>query len=224
MRNRWLLYIVLYSILGDCRAYADSSSSPKIRQLNVGLDLAQFNYYLDTHKTGFNAGGFAQYKPYYFLGLNAALVYNNVHTTRSNGYFNLKSYNSRGICLKLGFDASVRLSRRKRDTRALIGFQSDLVAYKESGSFVIENYWGNHINTFETRTRLVRVTEINFGFQFLFGRCILRPQVYSIFGMDDESASRNESVMRNYSSPFIPGLGFRRGGLNLLLVYTLKGK
>jgi hypothetical protein len=222
IRKCLFMLFVLHSLRGHGLAQGSLFYVPKARQLNVGLDLSQFSYLLDQKKKELNVGIFAQYKPYYLLGFNTSLIYNHVRSPRSNGYKNLEDYHSRGTCLKLGFDLSIRLSRRKRDTRGFIGYQACLVGYKESGRFEIDNYWGKYTSDFETRWRTGYAGEVIFGFQFLKGRWLLRPQVYIVFDNNDRRISRNDAVLNGYSSPFVPGFGYRRGGLNFILVCKLK--
>jgi hypothetical protein len=190
-----------------------------IQQFNAGIDLAQFTYNLHPETRGLNAGLFAQYKPFYFLGFHANLIYNNVRSQGSQDYYNLFDYQSRGTCLKLGSDLSLRLGVRRRDTRAFIGGQVSLVRYEESGRFQWENYWGEHDQPFNTGFSTAVAGEFLCGLQFQMKKCIFRTQFYIVSNPDNRYISSNDSVLEGYKSPFIPGLGYWRRGLNLVLLY-----
>ncbi len=190
-------------------------------QHQAGIDLSQLNYLVTTKKQGFNAGLFYQYQPFRFLSLNASVFSNHVFTKRRQGYRELVAYESRGTCFKLGFDVSLRLNRNK-STRVFWGYQKGLIHGRESGRFFAGNqYWGDHNFEYATKARNYLVTEWIFGFQFGNRNLVFRPQFYGMFAKDDDRISKRHDIVENYHSPFIPGYGFIRGGINFLLLYRL---
>ena len=213
------LFLILFLFI--CLQGYSQQMFEKINMWHAGIDVGQFTYLVTTEKKGFNAAVTGQYKPFYFLALNSSFTYNDINRLRRNGYDKLVEYHSRGACLKLGFDVSVRLSRKERNTRAFIGCQFLHTIYSESGRFQIENYWGDHIRTFEVKDRYINAGEIILGFQFAKKRWLLRPQFYFINLKDDIKFSNNDEIVKGYYSPFIPGFGFNRGGLNLIFAYRI---
>lgn len=191
----------------------------KIQTLNAhyfGIDISQFNYYFGAGKKGFNMGICHSYKPLHFLSFNSSLTYNNVHYQHKKGYYNLTQYNSKGVCLKLGTDLSLRLSP-SRKTRAFIGCQYGLLNFKESGVFTMPNYWGTYDHYYQTKAKFYSAWEIIWGLKFNIKKVHIKMQLYSLFEYFDPLISYHDEVVEGYQTPFIPGYGFRRGGLNLIV-------
>ncbi|MES2618524.1 MAG: hypothetical protein V4613_11640 [Bacteroidota bacterium] len=198
-----------------------AKGQPPAKVWSLGLDISQFNYLIGTGSKGFNAGVCGQYQPYRFLSINTSLMHNSVNYQRGKWYDRLEKYHSEGVCFKLGFDLSVKISKGEKNTRAFFGYQGMITRYKESGQFEIDNYWGKYTNTYETKIRQKLAREVIFGLQYNKKQWIIRPQIFSIFAMDDIRISPNDDIVKGYKSPFIPGFGFRRGGINLIVMYRL---
>lgn len=215
-----LILISLFTNVSEGNAFPTKKYA-RINQLNVGLDLSQFNYFVGPNKKGFNGSAMAQYKPYYFLGFSASCFYNNVRFQRDQGYRDLLEYDCSGIGTKLGTELSLSLSRKKRDNRMFLGYQVAFVQFRESGLFVKqEQYWGNYYHGFNSKSKQFVANEIIGGFQFSKGKFKIRTQFYGIFFADDSRVSYDHDIIQGYRSPFLPGYGFKRGGLNLFLLYS----
>lgn len=216
MRNLLASIIFLYYI----PAYALSAPF-KLNQWNIGTDLSQALYIFGTGKKDFNASFCAQYKPFYFLSINTSLSHNSVNNQMGKGYLNLQDYHCRGISSKLGFDLSLGLSKVNKKTRIFIGLQGVFTRYSESGRFEIENYWGTHVKPLEMGIRKGLASEIIIGVQFSAKRWLVRPQFYAINIRDAKRISGNDKFITKYKSPFVPGFGYDRMGLNLIVLYSL---
>jgi len=192
----------------------------KLNQLSLGIDLSQFNYYFNK-KTGFNAAIVGQYKPYRFLGLNASCFINHIDDERKMGYPQLYDFKARGMCFKAGFDGSMRISRN-RQLRAFMGLQLGVISFRESGRFVLENnYWGAHHYVFSSPYRTYQVAEFNAGLQFTKNKWTFRPQFYCFLGKEDKKVSYHNDIVEGYKSPFVPGYGYNRRGVNFIVMYRL---
>lgn len=196
----------------------NANAIDKVHQLSVGLDLSQF-YYLTNIKPGFNAAVFGQYKPFRFLSLHASCFINNISDERRYGYSQLKDYENHGMCLKAGFDGSLRISRN-RDFRAFMGLQFGAISFRESGRFELDNgYWDSHHYVFSTPSRAYQVAEFNIGLQYTKKNWIFRPQFYMFLAKDDKRVSYHNEIADGYYSPFVPGYGYQRKGVNFILMY-----
>lgn len=188
---------------------------------NGGIDLSQFVYFTGPNKKGFNGGAFYQFQPFRFLAFNASGFVNNVYWQRNQGYAELVDYESHGLAVKAGLELSLRLSRSK-NSRLFFGYQEAMISYRESGRFFVDGlYWGVHERAFNLPARTYLATEWIFGFEFCKDKWIFRPQFYGMFADHDARISSHDEVVTGYKSPFIPGFGFIRGGVNLLLLYKL---
>ena len=49
----------------------------------------------------------------------------------------------------------------------------------------------------------------------------MKVQIYDLLYNSDFSKLKNNGVINGFPSPFIPGLGYRSGGINLLLYFNL---
>lgn len=191
----------------------------KSNEWSAGLDISQFNYFINPGKKGLNMGIIGQYRPYRFLSLNGALIRNYTGAQRGQAIGYLNEYISKGSCIKLGFDVSLKIGKSPHGTRLFFGYQGMAIRYNEAGRFEKTNYWGTYTQNFETETKTVFAREVIFGLQFRSGRITIRPQVYSIFLKDDIRISHDNTIVEGYKSPFVPGLGFRRSGLNFIMLY-----
>jgi hypothetical protein len=208
--------LITILILCGCNAHAID----KVNHLSIGLDLSQF-YYFTNFKPRFNGAVIAQYKPCRFLAFNASCFINNIQDERRFGYSQLKDYENHGTCFKGGFDGSVRISRN-REFRAFMGLQAAAVSFRESGRFELDNgYWGHHQSVFSTPSRTYGVGELNMGLQFMRKKWIFRPQFYMFLAKDDKKVSYHNDVNDGYRSPFVPGYGYNRRGVNFILMYSL---
>jgi hypothetical protein len=209
----------LMVLLFICPAFS-SFGFDKISQAYLGLDLSQFNYMV-SKKAAFNAGLFGQYKPFSFLSLNASMIVNNVYEERGQGYSQLEDYESHGFCFKAGFDLSLRISRNRK-SRAFWGYNGAVINSRESGRFVLDNlYWSPHNYGYQLPSRTFYAAEWVLGFQFEGRKLVFRPQFYGLFNVHDKKISYNDEVAQGYRSPFIPGFGYVRGGINFILMYRL---
>jgi len=215
------LFLLLFAGFVFCSSPVSAQVFEKTNSLNLGVDISPLNYMVSERKRAFNTGFFAQFKPYRFLSFNSSFFIHHVEDVRGQGYPNLTHYASQGHCAKLGFDISLRLNRKKT-SRLFMGYQKAWVNYKESGNFILDNgYWGHHEKIFNTGYRDYLVTEFIAGFQFENKHWVFRPQVYNIFFKDDRKISYHDNIVQGYRSPFIPGFGFKRGGINLLFLYKI---
>ncbi len=216
-----MLKICCFILLLSCLPAYGQNYPVRINQWRIGADLSQFYYVFGAGKTDVNASICGQYKPFYFLSLNSSFIYNSVNNQMGKGYINLNDYHCNGASIKLGFDLSIKISRDNKNTRAFIGIHGLYTRYRESGNFEIDNYWGKHVKMLETNPRHGFAKEFVFGIQFSKKRWSVRPQIYAIYVRDDQRISRNDNIAYEYYSPFVPGFGYDRVGLNLILFYNL---
>jgi hypothetical protein len=215
MKNIISIFLV-FSFHQICFAKLPFPKIPLVHQHMIGVDLAQLNYYVGPNDDNFNFGINYQYQPVRFLSINSALIYNHVNYQRSKYYNNLYNYNSKGVCFKLGYDVSLSLSKDKK-TRLFIGHQLGFVNYKETGEIIVKNQWGDYHQQFSYQHKTKHATEIILGIKTHIKKVQLIFQFYSMFLPSDKRVSTHDKIASGYRSVFIPGYGFKRGGLNLIL-------
>jgi hypothetical protein len=211
-----LVFLLIYITHQVCFAKLFFPKIPLVHQHLFGVDLAQLNYYAGSNEKNFNFGINYQYRPVRFLSLNTALIYNHVNYQRSNQYQNIYDYNSKGICFKLGYDVSLGLSNDKK-TRLFIGHQLGILNFKETGDIKIKNFWGDYNKYFFNKPKTSHATEIIVGVKTNIKKAHLIFQFYSMFLPSDSRVSTQDEIAYGYKSIFLPGYGFKRGGLNLIL-------
>lgn len=186
-----------------------------------GVDLGQINYYAAGYAKGPNLGLFYQYKHYRFLSLNASCFYNDISGRQRSYYDLLTDYRSFGGCLKLGFDASLRINRA-RTTRLFFGYQEALLKYHEEGSFSAKDqYWPDYEYRFRKSYKPQFATEFILGLSVEKKRLTFRAQIYHMFDDHIRRIEKHDEIVPGYKSVFFPGFGFRKTGLNFLLLYRL---
>jgi len=189
---------------------------------SAGIDLSQFNYMLSQEKLNLHIAGSVQYKPVYFFTINTVFGYNNTRDERGQGYAELEKYNSKGGYAKLGFDLSLGISPRYQNKRLFFGYQWGFLRFSESGEFVKKNpYWSDFKYPFIRDVKNYSAGEFVFGYQWISRIWGLRIQGYGMTLKSDNRISNDNSVVNGYRSPFIPGYGYSRGGVNLILLYRL---
>lgn len=187
----------------------------------VGLDICQFNYLAGGSPRLANYAVMYQYRAFRFFNINASFFANNVHTKPAHNYVEMTEYASRGSCLKLGGQFNLRLSRNKA-SRIFLGYQGALIHYHETGSFLINRlYWGNHEYRFDKKYPNQLALEYIIGFQFGSERLVFQPQFYAMFDQHIRRVASHNEVLDGYRSPFIPGFGYRKAGINFLVLYRL---
>ncbi|MEZ4804498.1 MAG: hypothetical protein R2852_03165 [Bacteroidia bacterium] len=190
--------------------------------LAVGLDLSQFNYMIEKKPSAMNFATSVHYKPFYFLSLNGAIGYNKTHSQREQGYSELIEYESKGSFAKFGFDLSLGLSKRYLDKRIFIGYQWSSLNFHESGIFERRNlYWSDLHIPYKRENHKFNAGELVLGYKAMKFRWGYRIQIYSMSSNKDIQISRSESPVSNFRSPFLPGYGYHRSGINFILMYRL---
>lgn len=194
-------------------------------RLHLGLDLAQFSYIKRGDALMPNLGAVLLFKPYNFLGLNASAFYNSVDA--ADGHFsNVKSYSSKGTCYKLGFDLSMGISNKNKNSRLFLGYNYCYINFREKAVFSEEDsYWGGSYDfNYEPSTKKTDVLEYNLGYRTVKGDFQFRLQLYVMFNHHFRDYLREENELGTYDPIFVPGFGYRAGGLNVILAYNIGRK
>lgn len=214
--------VVLFLLVSELSAQKLFNLEP-LNTLNVGVDFSQVLYYVSSKGTGVNLGVSAQYKPYNFVELNASIISNHVRKQGGIRHYNAFEYYSKGYCVKIGATLSARISQKYRTKRIFLGWNTAFASIEEKGSFSFPDlYWSPYVFNIESKRSFIGLDEIVCGLQFPIKKTLLKIQLYSILAKDEARISyiKNDQIGRFYS-PFIPGFGYRRGGLNLMLLFPI---
>ena len=218
--KRFLL-LILWVHLFDVKAQRLRLKPESLNTVSLGTDLSQLNYYFSTDVPNLHFGLWGQYKYNQALGLQAAYGINRTGSERSQGYSNLDDYQSSGFYLKIGPEFSFRVARNKYK-RFCIGFMYNQIDYRESGVFTIKDpYWGDYVYEFRSVKNNFSTYSFNIAYQFGKKNWQMKVQIYDLLYNSDFSKLKNNGVINGFPSPFIPGLGYRSGGINLLLYFNL---
>ncbi len=214
-----ILFLLVVNFNKNCDAQLPNVNIPLVHHHFLGFDMAQFNYLVNDHPRTLHFGVNYQYRPVRFLSLNSALIYNHVNFVRKNEYRNLYDYNSKGLCFKYGYDFSVGITRDKR-TRLFIGQQFGVLRYKESGNIDLNTViWGNlnYQESFSQQHKTYHASELILGLKTNVKKVHLIFQFYIMSNNSDKKVSSHDEIAEGYKSIFLPGYGFRRNGLNLVI-------
>lgn len=214
--------LVLVSLLFlSIDTFAILGLTEKKNPYGLGVDLSQNIYYFYDKKVGFNGAVAGFYKPYNFLSLNGAFYYNHVRSDNGNAYFNMKDYRSIGTCFKLGPELSLRIRKTKKLKQRLgWGYQLGFLNFREQAHFVFdEPVWGNYEVDLKTPQKHYRVWEYDFNYQLEAKHWLLKLQVYGLFNSGSRAIDRDNRMFADYKVVFVPGYGYSRGGINVLLFY-----
>jgi hypothetical protein len=216
--------IVCFACLTDANAQGFIHKQTENR-LHLGLDLTQFLYIKRGNELQTNLGANLLFKPYRFLGLNAAAFYNSVDV--GNGYFeNLKAYSSKGVCYKLGFDVSIGISEKNKESRLFLGYNYCHINFREKAVFSEENYYwgGNYEYVYDPANKSTDVLEYTLGYRVVKGDFLFRAQIFSMFNKHFLDYLRVENEQGTYDPIFVPGFGYNQWGLNVILAYNIDKK
>ena len=215
-------YILFACLVSLPKLYANMTPFPANNWLGkhyAGVDMCQFGYLAGGRPMLSNYAIMYQYRAFRFFNINASFFSNNVHTKPVGNYVEMTEYASRGLCFKLGGQFNLRLSRNKA-SRIFLGYQGALIHYQETGNFAINQlYWGNHKYSFDKKYPNQFAMEYIIGFQFGRERIVFQPQIYAMFDRHIRKVSSHNEVLDGYRSPFIPGFGYKKAGLNFLILY-----
>jgi hypothetical protein len=214
-----LVFLMAFNVYKISHAKLPNVYIPLVHHHFLGFDVAQFNYLVNDHPKTLNFGINYQYRPVRFFSLNAALIYNHVNFVRKNEYRNLYDYNSKGFCFKYGYDFSVGITRDKR-TRLFIGQQFGVLSYKETGDIDLNTLiWGNlnYQESFSQKHSPSHASELVLGLKTNVRKVHLIFQFYMMSNKSDDRVSSHDKIAEGYKSIFLPGYGFRRNGLNLVI-------
>ncbi|HEY1046085.1 MAG TPA: hypothetical protein VGF79_06560, partial [Bacteroidia bacterium] len=118
-------------------------------------------------------------------------------------------------------ELSFRVARNKYK-RLCFGFMYNLISYRESGVFIIEEpYWGDYVYEFNSVKNSFSTYTFNIAYQFGRKNWQMKVQLYDVLYNSAFGKMKNNDVVEGFTSPFIPGLGYRSGGINLLLYFNL---
>lgn len=216
-------YFILFFVCSiSYKSNAEKNVFELIELWSVGTDLSQFNYYVTGQKQGLNFATQLQYKPFRFLTFNNVLGYNEVNDERGQGFVSLNQYNSKGAYVKLGFDVSLGIARYKPNNRFFIGYQWGYLRFSESGVFQMGNlYWSNFNLPYTRQKASYSAHEFIFGYQWIKDNWGIRIQGYAMHDKPNAKISKPNGIIDGYKSPFIPGYGYRRGGVNVILLFPI---
>lgn len=219
MRYRLLLLFILH--IGAVSAQRLNLKPDLLNTVSLGTDLSQLNYYFSKDAPNLHFGLWGQYKYNQALGLQAAYGINRTGSERGRGYSNLDGYESSGIYLKIGPEFSFRVARNKYK-RFCFGFMYNQISYSESGVFTIkEPYWGDYVYEFRSVKNNFNAFTFNIAYQFGKKNWQMKIQIYDLLFNSDFAKLKNNGVINGFPSPFVPGLGYRSGGINFLLYFNL---
>ncbi|MEZ4804495.1 MAG: hypothetical protein R2852_03150 [Bacteroidia bacterium] len=125
------------------------STVPRLNQFNIGIDLAQFYYYINDTRKGLNYGLNVNYRPYRFVGFNVSYISNEVNRIRDEkfpynfvNYRELEAYKSKGNAIKFGFDLSLPITRKEIGHRWFGGYQRLSIGLKSQVLFELRSHIG----------------------------------------------------------------------------------
>jgi hypothetical protein len=219
-KTKIIFFLLLFLIVHNrCYSKIPIPYIPLVHQHLIGLDLAQINYYTAQENLYLNIGVNYQYRPVRFLSLNSSLIFNDMNKFVSNEYENLYDYKSKGICFKYGYDVSLGLSNDKK-TRLFIGQQFGILNYSESGNVILrefgqrDNYYQQN---FSKKHQTSYGSELILGLKTNINKTFLLFQMYFMTEKSDKRVSSRDEIAYGYQSVFLPGYGFKRHGLNLII-------
>ena len=187
----------------------------------LGTDLSQLNNYRYKQNTGIHFGLNGHYKVYKQFSLTSSLYYNDINRNLTV-YKNIKDYRSQGYCFKLGVQSGFKIKEGHSRLSMVFGFNYAKVKFRESGSIQSpESYWGDYFHTFRTPLKNADCTELNAGFQIDSKDFGFKVLLYAMIDSYGNKWLRDDDIAENYKSWFVPGYGYFKHGINLMVFAKL---
>ncbi len=189
-----------------------------IHKHSFSIDASQLFYIFNNNSPKLNLGLSYHYRPINSLSINSSFFYNAIDRQGDRGYDGLSEYLNKGICIKSGYDISISISKDKK-TRLFFGNQFCFIRSKEIGKLEINYYWGNYKAKIESQNKNNFAFETIFGLKKYYKNYFYSIQVYNLSLNRHRIISKREDFLKDYRTPFVPGFGYRSGGVNLLIGY-----